>query len=411
MTIGVGGSSAETTLSKITSQRDQTAPIAVEEYYSRLGKLRELMAEANIDAFYLDASTSLRYFTGLICYPSERLHGAIITANELFYVCPAFEEEKTKAGLLIDGELILWQEHEVPTLAVVETVLKSTGENPSLAVDDQTPFFTADGLQKASARIRILNGGSLITACRRIKSTHELSLLRKVKAITLKVQKAAAEILYEGIDTRDVQTFLDDAHIACGMDGRSTFKIVLFGKPTAYPHGVPYPQTLKEGDMVLIDTGATLHGYHSDITRSYVFGEPAQRQRELWELEQAAQLAAFQAAQIGASCSAPDSAARKVITAAGLGPDYQIPGLPHRTGHGVGMDVHEHPYIVKGNELPLAAGMCFSIEPMICSYGEFGVRLEDHVWMAEDGPHWFTEPSGSMDDPFNLEKTGKGFMR
>ncbi len=203
------------------------------------------------------------------------------------------------------------------------------------------------------------------------------------------------------MDTREVQAFLDKAHIACGMDGPSTFKIVLFGEATAYPHGVPYPQKLAENDMVLIDTGATMHGYHSDITRSYVFGEPNPRQREIWELEKAAQKAAFDAAQIGAACSAPDDAARKVIETAGLGPGYQTPGLPHRTGHGVGLDVHEHPYIVKGNHLPLAPGMCFSVEPMICSYGEFGVRLEDHAYIAKDGPRWFTEPSESMNVPFS----------
>ncbi len=154
--------------------------------------------------------------------------------------------------------------------------------------------------------------------------------------------------------------------------------------------------------MVLIDTGATLHGYNSDITRSYVFGEPNERQREIWDLEKAAQAAAFAAAEIGANCSEPDKAARKVIEAAGLGPDYQVPGLPHRTGHGVGLDVHEHPYIVKGNQLALAAGMCFSIEPMICSYGEFGVRLEDHAYMTENGARWFTEPSHTIDNPFNI---------
>ena len=202
------------------------------------------------------------------------------------------------------------------------------------------------------------------------------------------------------MDTRDVQDFIDSCHIACGMDGRSTFRIVLFGEATAYPHGVPYPQTLKEGDMVLIDIGATLHGYNSDITRSYVFGEPTARQEEIWGLEKAAQTAAFEAAQIGAACSAPDDAARRVIEAGGLGPGYQLPGLPHRTGHGVGLDVHEHPYIVKDNDTPLEPGMCFSIEPMICSYGEFGVRLEDHAYIAEDGPRWFTEPSPSIENPF-----------
>jgi len=401
MALGVGGSNAKIELSQFASTRDQATPITVGEHHQRLTKLRGLMANAGIDAFYLDATTSLRYFTGLVCYPSERLHGAIITASELFYVCPVFEEEKTKAGMLVEGGFVLWQEHEDPTVAVANCVLK-VATSPRLAIDSQTPFFTVDGLQKASTKIRLINGGDLIAECRQIKSTNELALLKQAKAITLRVHLAAGKILHEGMDTRDVQSFLDDAHVACGMDGKSTFKIVLFGEPSAYPHGVPYPQTLKEGDMVLIDTGATMHGYHSDITRSYVFGEANTRQREIWELEQAAQLAAFNAAQIGAPCSAPDQAARKVIEAGGLGPDYQVPGLPHRTGHGVGMDVHEHPYIVKGNDLPLAPGMCFSIEPMICSYGEFGVRLEDHAYIAEDGPCWFTEPSVSMDNPFNL---------
>lgn len=401
MTKGVGGSTPEQQLAQFASVRDQAMPIAAGEHLQRIAKLRGLMVNAGIDAFYLDATTSLRYFTGLCCYPSERLHGAIITANDLFYVCPVFEEEKTRAGMLVEGGFVLWQEHEDPTIAVANCVLK-VAASPRLALDSQTPYFTVDGLQKASPKIQLENGGGLIAECRQVKSANEIALLKQAKAITLRVHQAAGKILHEGMDTREVQSFLDDAHVACGMDGKSTFKIVLFGEPSAYPHGVPYPQTLKEGDMVLIDTGSTMHGYHSDITRSYVFGKANARQREIWELEQAAQLAAFNAAQIGAPCSAPDLAARKVIEAGGLGPDYQVPGLPHRTGHGVGMDVHEHPYIVKGNDVPLAPGMCFSIEPMICSYGEFGVRLEDHAYITEDGPCWFTEPSESMDNPFNL---------
>ena len=404
MTIGVGGSTASQELSQLRSVRDQATPIAVEEYQQRLHKVRELMRESGIGLLYLDATTSLRYFTGMQCYMSERLHGALIsTSGELIYVCPAFEEQKTRAQMRVEGDFALWEEHEDPSSLVVNRALACCEDaDTTLAIDPQTPYFTASRLQSADSRLRIVNGEEMIAACRRIKSPRELTLLSQAKAITLQVQQAAAKILQPGIDTREVQAFLDDAHIACGMDGRSTFKIVLFGEPTAYPHGVPYPQQLAENDMVLIDTGSTLHGYNSDITRSYVFGEPDARQREIWELEHAAQAAAFDAAQVGAPCSAPDLAARKVIEAAGLGPGYQTPGLPHRTGHGVGMDVHEHPYIVKGNELKLAPGMCFSIEPMICSYGEFGVRLEDHAYITEDGPSWFTEPGPSMDNPFGI---------
>jgi Xaa-Pro dipeptidase len=401
MTNGVGGSNAATELAKLASQRDQAVAIGLDEYHQRIDKLRALMLATGIDALYLDATTSLRYFTGLQCHASERLHGAIIsTSGELLYVVPTFEEQKTRAGMIVEGDFVLWEEHQDPTAAVATAALKSAPQaRCQLAIDSQTPFFTASRLQAYDANLFISNAEELIATCRRIKSDAELTLLTQAKAITLRVHQAVAKILQPGIDTREVQSFLDDAHIACGMDGRSTFKIVLFGEPTAYPHGVPYPQTLAENDMVLIDTGATLHGYNSDITRSYVFGEADARQREIWELERDAQLAAFNAAQIGAACSAPDLAARTVIEAAGFGPDYQVPGLPHRTGHGVGLDVHEHPYIVKGNDLPLEPGMCFSIEPMICSYGEFGVRLEDHAYITAAGPKWFTEPSRSMDDP------------
>jgi Xaa-Pro dipeptidase len=404
MTIGIGNSTAEKELSKLNSTRDGAVAISSDEYATRLHRLRVLMKGASVDALYLDASTSLYYFTGLLCYPSERLHGAIVSVSgELIYVCPAFEEQKTRAGIVVDGDFLLWEEHESPTDAVINTVLKCLEDlSGKLAIDDQTPFFIANRLQNVSSKLQILNAGELISNCRRIKSGRELALLSQAKSITMQIQQAAAGILYQGIDTRDVQEFLDAAHIRCGMDGRSTFKIVLFGEATAYPHGVPYPQKLHEGDMVLIDTGATLHGYNSDITRSYVFGEPNERQREIWNLEKAAQAAAFDAAEIGANCSEPDKAARKVIEAAGFGPDYKLPGIPHRTGHGVGLDVHEHPYIVRGNELALAPGMCFSIEPMICSYGEFGVRLEDHAYISEDGPRWFTEPSHSIDNPFGI---------
>ncbi|MDC1287698.1 Xaa-Pro peptidase family protein [Gammaproteobacteria bacterium] len=401
MTIGVGGSTATTELQQLTSTRDQAIPIGLDEYLERLEKLRAMMRATSVDAVYLDATTSLRYFTGMQCYASERLHGAIVSSSdELLYVCPSFEEQKTRAGMLVEGDFVLWEEHQDPTAKVAEAALKCAPQTHcTLAIDPQTPFFTAHRLQRYDSSLQINNGEELIAACRRIKSNAELTLLAQAKAVTLRVHQAVARILHPGIDSRTVQAFLDEAHIACGMDGRSTFKIVLFGEPTAYPHGVPYPQTLAENDMILIDTGATLHGYNSDITRSYVFGEANARQREIWELEQQAQLTAFNAAQIGAPCSAPDLAARAVIEAAGLGPGYQVPGLPHRTGHGVGLDVHEHPYIVKGNDLPLEPGMCFSIEPMICCYGEFGVRLEDHAYIGAEGPCWFTEPSRSMDDP------------
>jgi Xaa-Pro dipeptidase len=243
---------------------------------------------------------------------------------------------------------------------------------------------------------------SITAPCRSIKSPAEIALMQRAKDITLEVHKAAARILSPGITTAEVIDFIDRAHRALGADGGSTFCIVLFGEATAYPHGVRHPPPLVEGDMVLIDTGCTIEGYNSDITRCYVYGEPSARQREIWDLEKAAQLAAFAAAELGRPCEAVDAAARAVIEAAGFGPGYALPGLPHRTGHGIGLDVHEWSYLVQGDTTPLAPGMCFSNEPMICIYGEFGVRLEDHFHMTEAGPRWFTQPAPSIDDPFGV---------
>ena len=177
MAVGVGGSSAEIELSNLSSMRDRVAPIGIEEYQCRLQKLRGLMAESQVDAFYLDATSSLRYFTGMYCYPSERLHGAIITASELYFICPAFEEEKTRAGMLVEGEFVLWQEHESPTEIVASHLLKLF-QRCKLAIDDQTPFFTADGLQQASEKLSIVNGGELIAKCRRIKSIQRNSAVK-----------------------------------------------------------------------------------------------------------------------------------------------------------------------------------------------------------------------------------------
>jgi Xaa-Pro dipeptidase len=227
--------------------------------------------------------------------------------------------------------------------------------------------------------------------------------MQTAKNITLEAHKAAARILREGITTTEVQAFISAAHRKLGSDGEVGFNGVLFGEATAYPHGVPYPQTLKDGDMVLIDTGAPIDGYLSDITRSYVFGEPTQRQRDVWNLEKAAQAAGFTAARPGNRCEDIDIAARGVIAAGGFGPGYTTPGLPHRTGHGIGLDVHEWPYLVKGDRTVLQPGMTFSNEPTICIYGEFGIRLEDHMLITEAGARWFTEPAHSVDDPFGLD--------
>jgi Xaa-Pro dipeptidase len=403
MTIGVGGSSAEEELARMTSMRGDAVPIGDDELRARVAKAQAIMREEGIDALHLDSSTSCLYFTGLRFKLTERLHGVLIPAEgELVYISPAFEEAKLRTMMRLPGEVRCWEEHESPTGLVIDTLAGMGLRRGTLAVDPATPFFTFDGLRKAGNSFSFVNGAAVTARCRIVKSPAEIALIARAMALTLEVHKAAARILREGITTTEVADFVSRAHVKLGTDMAPNVSIVLFGEPTAYPHGVPYPQTLKSGDMVLLDFGATLHGYQSDLTRTYVFGEPNARQREIWDVEKRATEAAFAAARIGATCESVDAAARAVIEAAGLGPGYALPGLPHRTGHGIGLDVHEEPYIVKGDRTALAPGMCFSNEPTICIYGEFGVRLEDHIYMTGEGPRWFTPPSPSIDDPFGV---------
>lgn len=403
MTIGVGGSTAEAELAKLRSARDAVPPIGPEERRARIAKAQALMRAQGVNALYLDASTAAFYFTGLRLRGSERLHGAVIPAEgEVAYITPAFEQAKLETMITLPGRIHAWHEHEDPTSLVVDAVRAMGYASGTIAIDPATPFFTVEGLRRAGNSFDFINARPIAAACRMVKSAGEIALMKHAMNLTLAVHRAAASILRPGIATTEVEAFVARAHTALGFDLPASFCIVLFGEATAYPHGVPYPQILQAGDTVLVDIGAPMHGYQSDVTRTYVFGEPSPRQREVWDVEKRATEAVFAAAQLGATCESLDRAARDVIEGAGFAEEYGLPGLPHRTGHGVGLDVHEEPYIVRGDRTPLVPGMCFSNEPTICIYGEFGVRLEDHIHMTEAGPAWFTPPSPSIDDPFGL---------
>ena len=402
MTNAIGGSSASIQLADIKADLAKVLPITAQERKHRLHKAVALMREQSICALILTASTSLYYFTGLQWYQSERLVGAVLTnEGNVIYICPAFEESKVRETVGESATLRLWEEDENPYALVANLLAELKLRDKAIALDEASPFFVFDGLRIAMPLGQIGNASVVTAECRMHKSLAELALMQKAKNITLEVQRRAAKILREGISSTEVAAFIDQAHRAFGGSS-STFCIVSFGAATAMPHGPDGVQHLHEGDMVLIDTGCKIEGYHSDITRSYVFGEATQRQRSIWELEKSAQAAAFDAAQLGVPCEKVDAAARRVLEAAGMGPGYKTPGLPHRTGHGIGLDIHEWPYLVKGNSRTLAVSMCFSNEPMICIEGEFGIRLEDHFYMTEQGPKWFTGQSYSVDAPFGL---------
>ena len=400
---GIGGASKASALATLTDMTKDTRPVDKAEYTSRIDKAQRYMREHQIAAIYLNAGTNLSYFTGMDWYASERLVGAILPASgEVVYIAPLFEIDSLSERQVIAGDIVGWQEHESP-YALVAEVLKQAGLSGGdiLGVDEATAFFIVDGFNKAMPDIEIINASGVTAHCRMHKSASELALIQRAMDMTLAVHQATASILHEGITTTEVEQFIHEAHKKVGASG-SYFCIVLFGKATSFPHGVKDPQVLKPGDLVLIDTGCKLHGYLSDITRTYSFGGASEKQARLWQAEKDAQLAAFAAAANGSPCGDVDAAARVSLESAGLGPDYDLPGLPHRTGHGIGMDIHEWPYLVKDNPQPLAPGMCFSNEPMIVVPGEFGIRLEDHFYMAEDGPRWCTQPAHSISNPFGL---------
>ncbi|WP_207102630.1 M24 family metallopeptidase [Paracoccus shandongensis] len=375
------------------------APIAVAAYRTRLSALQARIRAAGLAAVWLDASSSLTYFTGLRLGLSERIHGALVAAEgPPAYLTPVFEAPKLKALLRIPGPMLMWEEDEDPFALVARYLDGLPGRG--LGLDPATPFRFASGMMGATGG-RVVPATDLIAGLRQIKSPEEIAIIQTAMDVSWRVQRAVHGGLRAGITTTEIGQFIDAAHQASGM--APLFHAVQFGEATAYPHGVPGPQTLRDGDMVLVDLGGTLQGYRSDITRTYVFGTPTARQRRLWQVEQAAHAAGFAAATIGAPCEAVDAAARAVIVAAGFGPGHAVPGLPHRTGHGLGLDIHEEPWIVKGNRTPLQPGMCFSIEPMLCLYGECGIRLEDIVHMTDKGPRWFSPPAGDLDQPFGKQ--------
>lgn len=399
--MNIGGTDKQAALDALGDMTAGAVPIALAEHRARIERAQAFMAAQGIDAVYLNAGSNLTYFTGTRWSPSERMVGAILPAQGgPVYIAPAFEESTIRDFMVVEGDIAVWDEHERPA-ARLRTVLeqRGIGAGSVLAIDDGTPLFLFDAIRAATDGYTLRNAHPVTSHCRSRKSDAEIALIQRAMDMTMAVHVAAASILHEGITTQEVEEFIHLAHRKVGASG-SYFCIVLFGAATAYPHGVSYVQTLQRGDTVLIDTGCKVHNYISDITRTYVFGEPSERQRFVWNAEKAAQRAAFDAAQPGVPCEEVDKAARRALEANGFGPGYKLPGLPHRTGHGIGLDIHEGPYLVGGETRALEPGMCFSNEPMICVPGEFGVRLEDHFYMTANGPKWFTQPAASLEYPF-----------
>jgi Xaa-Pro dipeptidase len=372
-------------------------PISADERAGRIEKARRLMAERKIDAIYLEGGSSMFYYTGVRWGQSERPFVCVIPAKgDLAWVCPAFEEARARELVKGPADVRVWEEDESPYRQIAG-ILKDRGATGRVGVEERLRFFIFSGVRKELAGADFVDAEPVTAGCRMIKSPAELALMQKANDITIEAFRAAFQTFREGMTQDDLRANIAAAHRALGAPGGAS---VSFGKFTAFPHGSIEPQKLVEGDVIQVDGGCQVDGYQSDITRTTVFGRPSPRQIEIWELEKRAQAAGFAVIKPGVPCEAVDAAARKVITDAGFGPDYKVPGLPHRTGHGIGLDGHEWTNFVRGNKTPLAPGMCFSNEPMIAIYGEFGIRLEDCLYVTETGAQYFSQPSPAIDKPF-----------
>ncbi|QGH63110.1 M24 family metallopeptidase [Serratia proteamaculans] len=403
MATGIGGCTAQQALEQLQPLTENPPEIAADEYRQRIQHAQRLMRENGIDACYVNAGSNLRYFTGTQWSASERMVGAVIPAEgEIAYIAPWFEIGTFQDAQVIEAEIFSWHEEEDP-YRLFFTVLASRGLAGAgqVAICETASVTLFLGLQQYAGDIRLISAQPITGHCRSRKSATEIALMQTANNITLRVQQAAASILRPGITAGELIDFVDKAHRKMGTSG-SYFCIALFGSDSAFPHGVKQPNPLKNNDIVLLDTGCRFKGYLSDITRTYVYGEANERQRFAWQAEQEAQAAAFAIIAPGVPCHKVDDAARDVLVSYGFGPDYQLPGLPHRTGHGIGLDIHEAPYLIRKQQQQLDVGMCASIEPMLCLPGEFGIRLEDHFYVTSEGARWFTPPAKSIDNPFDL---------
>jgi Xaa-Pro dipeptidase len=382
----------------LTSMTKDAKPISREERMARIGKLQRLMGEQGVGAMIMESGSSLEYFTGVQWRRSERTTAAVIPAKgEPVLVTPAFEEPSVRETLAIGGDVRPWNEHESPFAVLVGALRDRGAGSGKLAFEDTTRLYIVDGVRVAAPALSIVSGTALVRACRLIKSPTELALMQTANDITLAALRHVHANVRPGMSPGEIGALMNSATVALG--GSPEFSLVLINEASAYPHGSKQPQTLREGSVILMDVGCTVHGYQSDISRTWVMGSPTAKQRKVWDTVKHGQEIALAAAKPGAPVGTIDDAVRAYYEKEGWGPGYKLPGLSHRTGHGIGLDGHEPPYLVHGDATPLEAGMCFSDEPGIYIPGEFGIRLEDCWRMTETGPKLFTPLAKSIDDP------------
>ena len=400
-------------IAALRTLRGEAKPITVEERADRQEKARRLMRENNLSAILLGQGTSLAYFTGIHWHGGERFFAMVLPAKgEAFYVSPAFEEGRAREQIAQapDGsrpnsrsddriDVRIWQEDESPYARVAQGLSDRGIASGTVGVEETVKFVFSDNLRKAAPSTTFTSATPVTAGCRMIKSRHEIELIRLAAKVTLAAYEATYRSLKVGMTQRDVEEMLETAHRKLGFEGGAEVQV---GEFSAFPHGSAAPQVINESTIVMIDGGCSVEGYQSDITRTFVLGKAPDKtkdkMKQVFDIVHRAQSAALRAAKPGVEAGSVDAAARQVITDAGYGPDYKY--FTHRLGHGMGMDGHEWPYLVRGNPTKLQPEMTFSDEPGIYIRGEFGIRLEDDMHITEAGAELFTPQSPSLEDPF-----------
>jgi Xaa-Pro dipeptidase len=381
-----------------TSLTAGAKPISADERHARIAKVQALMVQRQVAALLVEPGSTLDYFTGIRWHRSERITLAVIPARgEVLVVTPAFEEPSVRETLQVGGDVRVWNEHESPFQKILQGLRDRGAVSGVAAVEPTLRFFIVDGLRQASNQYRIVSADDLVRACRLIKSPAELSLMQIANNVTIEAIRSVHAHIERGMTSADIGSLMDRTTVALG--GSPEFSLVLLNEASAYPHGSLQVQTIREGSVVLMDCGCTVQGYQSDISRTWVFGQATARQRKVWNTVKRGQEIALETAKIGIPVGNIDDAVRHYYEGQGWGPGYKLPGLPHRTGHGIGLDGHEPAYLVHGDATPLQAGMCFSDEPGLYIPGEFGIRLEDCWVMTAAGPKPFTSLAKSVDEP------------
>jgi Xaa-Pro dipeptidase len=385
----------------LTSMKEQAKPITLDERRERQERARHLMESNRIDALLMMEGTSLDYFTGIRWWGGERLFAMVLPAKgAAIYVCPAFEEERAREQIATapgnkQADIRTWQEDDNPYQRLAQGLKDRGISTGKLGMEETVRFLFTNEIAKAAPQVNIVSGTPITAGCRMVKSNHEIALMQLANKATLAAYEATYLALREGMTQSEVSDVITAAYMRLGFPGEASVQI---GEYSANPHGSATPQVVREGSIVMVDDGCTVEGYQSDITRTFVLGKPSDKMKKVFDVVHRAQTAALKTARPGLECQAVDAAARKVITDAGYGPDYKY--FTHRLGHGIGMDGHEWPYLVRGNATPMAANMTFSDEPGIYIPGEFGIRLEDDMHITENGAELFTPQSPSLENPF-----------